>query len=379
MANSAQIRTGIQTLIQDHLSDRLQNTLFDRMPLLYFAFAKDGDKKGPEGLGRPSTGLMLSGVETAKARREEILAGRVYEPIIQTGLPAIADGKSLGMYDTMPSRANWTTTSPDQAYFTRPRVKWCEYSDPYQVPNKAIRATKGNTKGNASKAIGSLFTAETTSVLGVHNQRWTKLLWQTSGTGSPTNEDAIVWDTIHSIRQALGTTNVYCGVDRSIGANAWWKAADTSAYTGGADFETLINYLNYDLGLSKKGEGIGLLLTDGPNFKKAKAEAKAKGSGTVINGGGIKEYGQFGFKRELVQIDNTWIVYDPECPAGHVAALNLDTWTIAVHPDANWKVSAPFDMSQIKGGEDAQVGNVRTELMMVCEVPSLNAYFTGVN
>lgn len=379
MANSAQIRTGLQTLIQDHLSDRLINTLFNRMPLLYFLFAKDGEKSGPVGLGRPKTGIFLSGVETAKAKREEILSGRVYEPIIQTALPAQADGKVLTMYDTMPTRSNWTTTTTS-TYFTRPRVKWCERADPYSVANKEIRTTRSAAKNeqNASKAIGSLFTAETTSVLGQHLAWWNSVLWQTTGTGSPTNEDSTVWDTIHSIRQALGTANTYCGVDRTVGANAYWKAPDTSTYTGGADFETLINWLNYDAGLSKKGTGIDLLLTDGPNFKKAKAEAKAKGY-QVIHNGGMQEYGEFGFKRELVKVDNTWVVYDPECPTGHVAALNLSTWTFAIHPDANFKVSTPFDQSQIKGGTDEQTGQIRTEIMLVCEAPSLNAYFTGVS
>src|SRR5438309_1064993 len=103
MANSAQIRTKLQTLVQGHVSDRLQNTLFDRMPLIYFLFGRDGDKAGPEGLGRPKTGLFLSGVETARARKEEILGSDSYLPIIQIAAAAATDGKSLGMTDSMPT------------------------------------------------------------------------------------------------------------------------------------------------------------------------------------------------------------------------------------------------------------------------------------
>jgi hypothetical protein len=378
MANSADVKTKMKALQQTHMSNTLQNTLFNRMPLLYMMFGRDGDKMGPKGLGIPKTGIFLSGVEAAKARKEEILGASVYEPIIQSGQPVATDGKSLGMTSPMPVRANWTTTGPD-SYFTRPRFKWVEYADPYKVGNKLIRRTlrKAPNEVAAWQAVGSLFKAETTSVLAVHLNRWQQLLWGTTGTGAPTNEDNDTWDAPHSLANALGAANTYGGVDRSLAANAWWRG-NTVSTAFGADFESLINYCNYDLGLAKKGTGIDLLLVDGQNFKKAKSEAKAKGQ-TVIANGGIPEYGAFGFKRELVRIDNTWIVYDPECPANTVAALNMDTWTVAIHPDANFKVTEPFDQTKVEGGDDAQAGQVRTEAMIVCEVPSLNAYFTSVS
>jgi hypothetical protein len=229
----------------------------------------------------------------------------------------------------------------------------------------------------AWEAVGSLFKAETASVLAVHLTRWQQMLWGTTGAGAPTNEDNDTWDVPHSLQNAIHDSNTYGGVDRSLAANAYFRGNRTTAAFQ-ADFESLINYCNYDLGLAKKGTGIDLLLVDGTNFKKAKSEAKAKGQ-TVISNGGIPEYGAFGFKRELVKIDNTWVVYDPECPANHVAALNMETWTVAIHPDANFKVTTPFDQTQIEGGDDAQAGQVRTEVMVVCEVPSLNAYFTAVS
>lgn len=377
MADSDQIRTELTALVQGHVSGTLQNTLFDRMPLLYMLFAKDGDKTGPTGLGVPKTSVFLSGVQTAKAKKETILSSREYFPFVQTALPDVNDGKVMGMYDTVPERTDWTNTSPS-TYFTRPRVKWVERADPYSVPNKDIRVTTQTAKNEikAWEGITSLFNAETTSVMGVHLDWWSDVIWGNTGTGAPADEDATVWSTLHSIRNALRDDNIYCGVDRQGTGNSYWqgKFDDTARQ---ADFENLINYANYDLELSKKGMGLDLMLCNGTLFKKAKKEAKAKG-GLVINDGGIPDFGKFGFKRELVKIDNTWIVYDPGCPAGDVVGLNLGTWTFAVHPDANFKVSEPFDMSKVKGGEDAQVGHVRTEVMLVCENPAMNVYFDSV-
>jgi hypothetical protein len=222
--------------------------------------------------------------------------------------------------------------------------------------------------------------------MAVHMNRWNQLLWGTfssagttgiSTTGAPSNEDNTVWDAPHSLVKAIDATTTYGGVDRSLTANAYFRGNKVTAATP-ADFESLINYANYDAGLSKKGTGIDLMLVGAANFKKAKAEAKSKG-GTIILNGGIPQFGEFGFKRELVKIDNTWIVYDPECPATEVAGLNLDTWTVAVHPDANFRATEPTDQSKIDGGDDAQTGVIRTELMVVCEVPSLNIYWTNVS
>lgn len=380
MADSSQIRNNLNALIQANLSSSLKNTGFNRLVLLYFLLGKDGQKEGAEGLGLPKTAVFVSGVNTAKARKQQILSAREYMPIIQNEFPDIDDGKVVGMYDTMPQRTDWTNKTP-AGYFTRPRFKWVERIEPYKVPNKEIRVTSGTaSKGqeiNGWKAVTSLFNAETESVLAIHLNWWNQSFWGTTGSGSPGDQEATVWDNVFSLEQAIHDTNVYGGVDRNLAANAYFQGnRDTTARE--ADFETLINYCNYDLELSKKGSGIDLMLVGAANFKKAKREAKDKG-GLVNLPDGIPNFGRFGFKRDIVQIDNTWIVYDPEAPATHVAALNLDTWTFAVHPDANFKVSSPFDMSQIEGGDDAQVGTLRTEIMLACEVPSFNAYFTNVS
>lgn len=379
MANSASIRTDLRSLMQDTLSENLVSTLFNTMPTLGFILSRNGDKDSFKGLGVPRYGEVFSGMGLSKPQKKNIVNSDKYMPIIEVVAAAEADGKVLGMRDTMPVHSNWQTTSIGQA-FTRPFVKWVERADPILVPKKEIRRTARGGGSNASAAVGDLFTAETKRRLASHLKWWNTQLWSSSA--APSNEDAETWDNIHGFASALDNDNNYCGVDRSLSANSYWRSNRVTAARA-ASLEDLVNYSQYDLGIVDKGAPIQLLICGNSLFPTFKAEAKAKG-GTVFYKD-IPDIGEFGFKREVVKFNNTYVLCDPACPSKHkgdtknvVLVLNPDTWTTAFSPQANFTVDEPFDLSKTDGGKDAMKSNLRTELMLICEVPSLNVYFEDV-
>jgi hypothetical protein len=392
MADSSKIRTGIDTLIAENWSNVVKDTLFNVMPSMQLFFARNANaKNSPDGLGIPDAGIVLAGTKTAKTRMKEILSARRYQPFIHHSLPTETDGKVMTNADNMPTRSNWEQNSPVKR-FKRPSVAWCEISDPMKVPNKDIRNTKkaAANERNGWEAIGDLFRVENSDVLGVHTRRWNQLLWGTyagtkcSTTGAPTDADADDWDAIYSIKSALRNDNTYCGVDRTVSGNEFWKGNYITTSTP-AVFRDLIRYANYtmtlpdgSLGLFSKGATIDAMLVGPALFAQALAEAEAKQGVRIPAGDSVQEFGKFGFTKDVVKIDNTFIIPDPECPANHVAGLNLKTWTAAIHPDANFKQSTPTDQSDIEGGDDAHTWTLRTQLLLVCEVPSLNVYWTGV-
>jgi hypothetical protein len=392
MADNAAIRSGISTLIQDHLSQKLVNLLTNVMPLTYFLLGKDGNKKGNltggtdtaiYGLGRRATGFLLTGVPVGKTRREQVLNSDRYMPIVQVSNPPASDGKVLTQRDTMPSRTNWHLNSPVTRY-KRPFFKWVERVDPISVPKKDIRRVKTAAPNEklASKAIGDLFTAEADNVMSTHLQWWNQHFWGTDGTGYPADVDAEVWDNIYSVKQSLLTNNIYGGIDRTVSANAFWRGNAVATHRA-AVLEDLVNYANYDLGCAKKGIGINLLLCGANLFPIFAAEAKAKGGQIYYDG--LPDMGEFGFKKPIVRFNNTFVVYDPECPSkingadkNAVAGLNLDTWTMAISPGANFTVDEAFDQSKVKGGADEITSNIRTEMIFACEAPSVNVWFDDV-
>ena len=65
MASSAAVRTGTSALTQELLSTRVVSTLGTLLPLVYFLFARNGDKKGYLGRGNQDVRSFISGVPDA--------------------------------------------------------------------------------------------------------------------------------------------------------------------------------------------------------------------------------------------------------------------------------------------------------------------------
>lgn len=392
MADKASVKTAFDALVAENWSSTVVDTLFNAMPAMQIFFGRNGTKKGHTGLGIPDSGVLTTGMKTARIAKRDILSAMIYQPIIHHLLPSESDGKVMDVADNMPTRTGWETNGPEKRV-KRPSVRWCEISDPCKVANERIRHTTRVSKGerNGWEAIGSLLQLERNDVLGIHTKRWNQLLWGTyTGTvaataGYPTDEDSEKWDTIHSFAYHLAATGTYCGIDRSLAANAFWRGNKITAATS-AVFRDMIRYANYTLtlptgetGLKSKGYNLDVMLVGADLMPTALSEAEARGGQVILSGTPIPQFGQFGFQNDIVRIDNTWIIYDPECPSGTVVGLNPSTWTFAVHPDANFKQSTPTDQSDNEGGDDAVTWTIRSKVMLVCEAPLANVIWTNVS
>jgi hypothetical protein len=382
MANTADPRVGLAAFLQKRSGATVKNTLFNIMPTLGFFFALNGDKEGADGLGRPKDNVFSTGVATARARREKIMAERWYMPVIQTTAAAKSDVKSMSDYDTDPTVASWATTGAPLSRITQPVFKFARFKMPYIIPHSEVRTAKagmGSAEAQAAAAIRSVYELEikdrNAQLCDVANDN----LWgiNTSSAGVPTDQTVTTWDHLFSIQQAIHDSNNYGGVDRSISGNAYWRGHRVTA-SNTMSFYDRIDYCNYTLGLADKGLGVQLIIVGKAQFIKAKQEAKAESYQLFT--GSIPEFAEFGFRREVVKINSgnqpVYILYDPACPDGHGAFLNPATWTVAIPPDGNFKISTPSDQTKVEGGKEADTGTINLEAMICCEVPSANAYFT---
>ncbi len=408
MADKAAVRSGLQTMMQDHLSEKATSTIVNIMPLLYILLYKDGNKQGninkagattgAYGLGRPGSGALISRVPMNKARREEVLNSDKYMPMIQALLPAEGDGKVMGQRDTMPERSDWKNNSP-ATYFKRPFFKWVERVDPICVPKKDIRRVKkaASNEKLASVAVGDLFKTETASVMTTQFKWWNKKFWgtdQTIGTDpsaqGPSDLDADVWDCPFSMASMCtdgtnGAITNYGGVDRTSAANAYFRGKYVTTKQP-AVLSDLSNYANYKLKCAFLGSSINLFMCGATLFPRFLDECRAKGGQICYDG--LPNMGEYGFEQPIGRFNNTFVVFDPECPdvlhesgsytKNAVLGINLDTITMAIQPESNFTVDEPFDNSKIPGGDDAITSNIRTEMIIAGEAPPLNCWFEDV-
>src|SRR5581483_990947 len=236
-----------------------------------FLFAQNGDKESTEGIGRPRTGVVISGIETAKARSERILAERFYYPLIQTSRSAVDDGdeKFMDDYDNAPSVGDWEDNSP-LSRFTQPRFKfvrrWRAYKVPHMETETAMAGT-GSVEAQAAKAIVSAYEAEIKHKRSVLCDSCNKQLWGTHPTypaGTPTTDAKNCWDSFFSLSQTIDDSNIYAGVDRSDVNNAFWQGKKVTTTTA-AVFEDIIDQCNYDFGFADVGVGLKVILV-GPTL-----------------------------------------------------------------------------------------------------------------
>jgi hypothetical protein len=221
---------------------------------------------------------------------------------------------------------------------------------PYKIAHSEVRTARDSarTEGEAAAAIGSVYNAEVMTREAVLCELLNDCLWGINGqSGAPTDEDAVVWDNFHSIKNALKADNTYCGVDRSVSSNSFWRGNYSTTNFAGT-FEDLINYCNYDLGMLKKGLGVQMIGVGGQLMKRAKAEAKLARVTRLFNNG-IPDFPEYGFKREIVRIfagnRPVYVYYDPAIPDKDQGDATNEVASASIRPRGPSR-SAPTETSR---------------------------------
>jgi hypothetical protein len=401
MADSDQIRSGLQIFLQRKASTRVKNTLFKAMPTFDFLTGLNGDKKSADGLGRIEAGNLAIGRINGVSRpmKEKLFREREYLPIVQISKPSKSELKDMTDYDNNPTVPAWDTTNRTLARFVQPRFKFSRVKMPCKIAHSEKRTAEANAGGSdpakeAARAISSVFEVEDKTREAVMCEVLNDRLFGINGaSGAPADEDAVTWSSYHSIANALGTSNTYGGIDRSSEANAWWRGNQYStAFTG--TFEDLINHANYKLfaatgehggvgGLKAKGQGITAIAVGGDLLIRAKNEAKTRGY--QLQTGAIPDP-EYGFKGDIVWINaggrRIPIFYEPAMDtvsATTAYCFDFTTWTIAIPADRNFTTSKIMDLSTLsEGGDEADAWRKEAEILMCCEVPSGNAIYSNI-
>lgn len=138
-------------------------------------------------------------------------------------------------------------------------------------------------------------------------------------------------NTFLGLSQIFNQSNVYGGINRSAGGNAYWRAlVDTSANDRPLTTSLMrTNYLSVSDGATKPT----IILTSDAQWDRYSMMCENK---LVLSNDG-KKLADLGF--QVLEFMGTPIVPDKSCPAGDMYMLNLDWLDLRVNPHANFKLT----------------------------------------
>lgn len=396
MSNSSTI-TGpstINTMIQDNIGDTITSELFPRFVLLWALLRKDGTKQGPIGLGRPmvngrpNTGIFVAGKKVDAPRKETINGALEFKPLIQFQELTDYTSNITNLHDSDPSVENWENNQIEQTLI-RPSYRWSIKSTPIEVSLMNMRMTKSAVGGKeraAWQALGDMWMAQSDHALSQHcrgiNTELVGSSTPSTTTDAPSSVTSDLWSRQYSLLSGIGSTsNNYAGIDRSLAANAWWRPGVNST-SQSLNIREMLNYARYTVpilapggstlatGLNSLGLFIDLIIVGNDLFPSVLAQADAL-KGQVIHTGGFPDYPEVGYNRQAVVFDGSvTVMCEPNWPAGYAAGLSLETYFVAIHPDANFSVSEPFRQNQIAGGARSFAATIETQWMWGTTFPA---------
>ena len=373
------VREGLRAFAQDMVLPYVCSNAFGRLPLLYFMALRSGQAtKSDTTLGRPGMIPILGGAKLSKARQEELSSFSVK---VDIHTATSDDTKEMGERDTRPT----VTTSQDQN-FGQAEFRRARLITPIKISHSAIKLAMDQK--NADRAIKNLTKTCVDEAMGVHTGALATRQWfggvvhPTSSVDYTFNQNVTKWPRMLGIMSAMNTDNVYGRVNRAnlAAGSAWLGKRVTTAMA--PDIFEIIDEANIGQKCADSAVGDGgitLGLCTAAQFRKYKRQARREGMKYWADG--VPEMAQLGFMREVIQVDKTYVTYDPLCPAGYFAALNLGTWTFAADKTDNMRVTdfeSMCDNGQV-GGEEADQAFIITEASTVCWSPYANCLFTSIS
>ncbi len=370
-------REGFRAYAQDRIADTIQTRFYPVQPFLYALTGRGGaTTKSDVQIGSPGAAVVFAGTQISMAEKRTLGGLIRYQVPMQTGTNDST--KIMGARDTNPVVANATTQSQDQLYGTA-GFSWVQMKTPIQIWNSSLDMAMKSGGGidGRNLAIDRIIENATDMALQDLLKNLAYRLWN----GMPSNQSATPWDDFIGIMGVVNDSNVYGGVDRSNPAAKNWRGKLVSSAVS-ADINTLLDFANYDTTvgqpLAAYGEGVNLILTSAPLYRTFRAQARSRGGIAIKEA--IPEMQWLGYKKEVLQVDNAYVMFDLNCPANTVAMLNLDSWKVIIDPRHNFQVEPFEDVGRyVTGGQDAMQAFIDLQAMVVCEAPAGQALFTNVS
>lgn len=396
---------GFSSYSQNYIGKGINSNFYPKAVFIAIlgALSLGNNDKQPLQIGRPGKMEILAGgklVSPAEKLDPEAagFGANGYAPRSQ--LFETQNSKWMGRYDTAPTVSSATTLAQSQAMQGAALFRPAEVMTPGLIwhRDKERAGQRGSSDGRAIAMAQIL--EEATEVAyqeHVNNINWG--IWF----GNPSSQAVDPWDQPLGLVQAFSRTNVYGNVDRAVAANtALWGAGTDSTITS-PDIIKLLDEANLNtsastsrIGLNIFGEGASFALCGIANYVSFKNQILSSGGGGVILQNGIPQFASIGVKKEVLQKDNCYVMFDPmiaATPPGknisgytvpasfqkYVFFFSAKTWRLAFHPQKNMTVTPFRDLSLYQeGGKEADQFFIDTQLVFSSDNPGQNVVFSTI-
>ena len=198
--------------------------------------------------------------------------------------------------------------------------------------------------------------------------------------GSPSSESAQMWSDQYGLLSAIddgATTAVYCGVDRSLSANWWWRAPTIA--TGGANWglDDFVDSANLTYGLMDISNGINLVIDHPLMHKKWKKQGVAQ-LVNINQDDRLRELVKFGFESEVLCYGRTYALSHPAMPPTTVLGINTDSLLFKWYGGYKFKPSKFYDLRATSAGKRGLKYHIETQYIFSV-IPNLNFKATGLS
>lgn len=358
--------SGFAAIAQDYISKGVASNFYEKAPLLaVMAALTIGREKKALAIGRPGNGEILTGKGLSPAEKMSLSGINSYRPRIQGFKTSNTRARTNSGRVTASTVADSQTRSHGQATQYSAEFKWTHYDTPIKIwhEDKNRASQKGSGEGRALEMSRLIDEATEVAMQDMHDK-----LADDVRNGDPSDQSDDLWNEPAGIIAAADSTNTYGGVDRSDSDAVVWRANKVTAARG-ADFRKLKDEVNLTLGLETKGNGVNLALCGTGLYQIFRDQVLARGGGRCL-GEGLPEFATMGLKREVVQVDNLYLMYDPGCPVSTVEWYNLRYWKYIQHPEFNMKVTPFENQAKQEGGEYCDYAEVQHRFILSCDDPA---------
>ncbi len=358
--------TGFQTVAQNFISRQIASNFYKKCPLLSLlgALTIGNNKKDTLEIGRPDSGEILTGGIVSPIQKKRLGSVNAYLPRIQgfetNNSRYRSASADTGGRDTLPDVAAKSTQSHGQAMQFAAEYRWCHMDTPILIWHEdKIRAGREGTAEGQAIAMGQLVDEATE----VGMQDMLTHLSVDTWDGNPTaaEQNYALWPKplglLKLVDDSTGDTARFADatvarVDRNseplwcAQVDATLTAVDVRKIIDDAKFHavsgTFSSTAGTRAGLSVIGGDPDLMLVPLALYPTFKAQVLANGGTVLLNG--LPAMAKMGVKKEILQIDNTLIMYDPQLTDGNTVLVG-DTSVLKwmVHPQYNFKVGEFVD------------------------------------